>query len=372
MVGFPPPRGWPEYIRGPERGYSAVWRSADPEQDVLTLKPVPPRDRVHRGSPLRLHELEAERAAPAGDSDRVARQQRPDRDVVETGQRMRSANVKASAVDGRPRPGQAWRARTRRSSSTAPRDQSRRPPRRRNGRTRVAARSSCARGSSVPAAQRPSSAGTVFRGQPGQRALELRRRLAPGQWHRPLGHDRPGIQPRLHDRERHAALRVTGQDRGRHGRSPPMPWQERRMDVEGRARQRDRAGRRARAGHTPPAAGRRVASSRSTARPSSDRSRCGVARRALVVPRPGADRRRTIAHATTRRPVRPADDEQVVGQRRAGGTGGGRRTSRSRGRRRARVDSAAGHRRTQMPAAVSSLTSSACSLTRTSSSSESR
>ena len=73
-----------------------------------------------------------------------------------------------------------------------------------------------------------------LRGQVREPRLELGRRLPPGERHRPARDDRPGVELLGHDHQRHAALRVAGEDRARHRRRAPVTRQERRVDVERR------------------------------------------------------------------------------------------------------------------------------------------
>ncbi len=50
---------------------------------------------------------------------------------------------------------------------------------------------------------------------------------------RALRDDGSGVESRVHAHERHAGRRVAGQDGGCHRCGTPMPWQERRMEVDG-------------------------------------------------------------------------------------------------------------------------------------------
>ena len=69
-------------------------------------------------------------------------------------------------------------------------------------------------------------------GQLGEARFELGRGLAAGQRHRPLGHDRPGIELRRHDHQADPTGLIAGQDGGGHRRRAAVARQQRRMDVE--------------------------------------------------------------------------------------------------------------------------------------------
>ena len=194
-------------------------------------RPRPPSSGVPRAGRSR-----AARAPRPQATTALPGHQRADRHVVHAGHRVRAADVEAPTVDRGPR------ARPRLERADLAVDLHRRPapldPAVGAGeRTdKVAARLVLRLGLHLPASPGLEHRRDDLRRELRELGLELRRRLPPGQRHRPVPDDRPGVELRGHDHERHAALGVAGEDGAGHRCGAPVARQERRVDVERRAR----------------------------------------------------------------------------------------------------------------------------------------
>ena len=210
-------------------------------------------------------------------------------------------------------PGHGWSARTWRSISTAGRRQSIQPSARVKGWTCVAARSSWGSVSIVARGPALEDRRHDLGGKVRQPRLQLGCRLAAGQRHRPALDDRPGVELLGHHHQRHAALRVASLDRAGHRRRPAVAREERRVDVQRRSTAQRQEARRhdlAVRDEDEPigvVAGEllaRLVRTQARRRHDADAAlSCG-----------GGDRRGSQLEPPAGRPIRLADDEQLVGE----------------------------------------------------------
>ena len=204
--------------RAPGAGHGATRRRPSPAGPRAGRSPA-----TGRPGPQATHGTSPGSSAPIGTSSTPA-----------TGCARRTCRRRPSIVVHAP--GHGWSARTCRSISTAGRRQSIQPSARRERPDERRRALVLRRGRQVAGGPALELGGHDLRREVGQLRIELGRGLAAGERHRPLGHDRSGVELLGHDHQRHAALLVAGQDGARHRGRAAVPGQQRGVDVEGRPR----------------------------------------------------------------------------------------------------------------------------------------